>query len=224
MSAIISPFPSFQIVTPPESGGVFVTGAENGNTADFSGIYQTNGTFTASQTQKYLGSWSYKAVTTNNATQQAFARKNLPAANTYYARCYVYIDSTTAGPNSGYETLLNLRSGTQVGSALYLNYNGSGVPYRWCFTVLIPDYYSTTNFSMNAWHCIEILVTIGGGANSIHKCWIDATLVFDYSNGTQTEQLERVLVGPQGDAGDNSTVLIYFDNAKIDTSYIGLYP
>jgi len=33
-----------------------------------------------------------------------------------------------------------------------------------------------------------------------------------------------VLVEPQGDAGDNSTVLIYFDNAKIDTSYIGLYP
>ena len=167
-------------------------------------------TIAPSTDQAAAGSYSYK-VTLGGTSRDARMTENFSTVTEFYRKFRVYIDSISfAAYESGYICTLTtgdygtLLLGLKVGRA-----GGTAVD-RW-YTVGqgLANQDSTTNFSFDAWHTVEVYWKQGSGS-AIHRVTIDGTVIREQTTGTSANSATQSAIGHIG--GDNPTGgTLYFD-------------
>ena len=147
--------------------------------------------------------------------RDAYGTENFTAVTEFYAKFYVYIDALAYNVNdSGYLCTLTtgdngtLLLGLKAGRAKLIG----GVD-RW-YTVGqgLTSADTTTNFSFDAWHKVELYWKQGSGS-AVHRVTIDGTVIREQTTGTSTASATQFNVGHIG--GDNPTGgTIYYDEIE----------
>ena len=214
----------------PESGGLFVIDGEDAGSTpwEFTAVAAEAGnTFALDATNPNHETNAYRA-SFGGTNEQAYGRKVTGSNYTdVYFRGYVFIP-TGASVASAWQqvSLFHLCDDNDVyyQARLCAQGNGDGLLYQWSFRTAGGTINSSngTNFSLNAWHLIEIHWKAGSGTGGA-QVWIDETLVFDDLTGTETGDVNYFLVGSYGTDVPVDEVDIDFDDIKADESYIGPY-
>lgn len=169
--------------------------------------------FAPSTSQHNSGSYSYLASLAGT-NRDARGTENFTAVTEFYAKFYVYIDALAYNAyESGYlctlttgdygTLLLGLKAGRTGGSAVDRWYTvGQG----------LTSADTTTNFSFDAWHKVELYWKQGSGS-AVHRVTIDDTVIREQTTGTSTASAAQFNVGHIG--GDNPTGgTIYYDEIE----------
>jgi hypothetical protein len=210
-----------------ETGGLFVIDAETNDMSQWTSYtHPGSATMAASATAKNNGSYGF--LFSANGSDLAYGGKTFSAVNDIYVRFYVYIPSglnvgTGAGENLmfvDFNAVLSdeVRFGVITGAG--------GTPYQWVSRIAGTQYYSSTNYSADAWHYVEIRYLRGASLNGGAEVWVDGSKDASLSNITATMNVQATAfyLGPQYltsaiGAGDS----MWFDDIKADTAYVGAY-
>ena len=217
-----------------ETGGLAVIDFETNDTSQFTSIVQAgSGTLTVADTYKNTsegggGTYGVEVEIVTGGASRAFGKKGFTTATSLYARCYVRLSSAWAGSNynSGYFMRFNDGTETFAGRGLQVGFDQTtgGVPYRWAWILADgTELSSTTNFSLDAWHRVEIHyvqdASVGGG-----EVWVDGTLIGStLTKNTSAVEVDNLFAGYMLLMDSNAVGYFYMDDIKIDTSAIGAY-
>lgn len=177
---------------------------------EFSSItVETDNTFAPSTDQAHSGSYSYKAYF-GGSNDDCYGRRNYTALDTPYVKFAVYIDSSFAFSDTSNRYLHILTLGTTrigiVGAS-------SATPNRWRIHDGTNLSTSTTNFSIDAWHVIEIEYVSGSGSG-IFRVWIDGTLIHEYTNLTLADSIAYTRIGGYTSYTPVAGSILYFDDIE----------
>jgi hypothetical protein len=180
---------------------------------------------------KQNGSYGYSA-TFDGASRNCYGRKALSDLAEIYVRAYVYIPSTFAMTITYTTvTILDLGDGSTIAINFGFYCHGSTVPARWKWKSEVAgintEATSTTNFSMDAWHRIEIhWVSAADGGMEI---LVDGTSIISDLTGQNTSAiaLDNLFVGNSEDGGGHvpaAGAVFYLDDIKASaTGWVGAY-
>lgn len=210
------------------SGSIFgPVDAETGDLSQFDSTTQEGScTITSQGTTVAHGSYSFLA-TADGTYDECYGVMATGSESEFYCRMYIYLDSSIGGSSFASEWVMVLGDGGvfTYGVRAGFQLNNSGVPYRWRIYSVNGDIdiTSTTNFSLDAWHCIEVhwvqSATVGGA-----QVWVDGTsIVSSFTHDTSSRTVDNCYFGMATGTVLSASSLIYFDDIKADTSYIGLY-
>jgi hypothetical protein len=210
-----------------ESGGLWILDGESAGSTPWEWTAITEGgsaTFALDAGAKNNGSYGYKF--TANASDDAYGRKAITAVDEIYVRFYLFIPTGfnvgSGGGESCFIAMFNAVLGDEVrfgiGSSI-----AAGEPTAWNLWVNYTNNTSTTNFSLNAWHYIEIRylkhASTGGG-----ECWVDGTKIVSDLDQAIAAQATQFYLGCQYQTSDiGAGDYLYFDDIKADTSQVGAY-
>jgi parallel beta-helix repeat protein len=208
-----------------ETGGIFVANAEDGGTADFTGV--TVGgttTFAASSASKNNGAYGYEV--TSDGTNDGIAYKTVSAENDFYCRIYLKM-KTGFAINTDVKTvspLLFKDAGGTVRARLNLRRAGTGfelgaiMPWGGWGSI------AYTPITAGAWHRIEMRFLVHGSTGGI-ALWLDGasvgTSLTTNTTGYATARIDAGLVNVDGIPVAGS--VLYLDDIKADTAAVGSY-
>jgi hypothetical protein len=193
---------------PPPSAAVFTDDFESGNLSKWT----SSGGLVAQGSLVHGGSF---AVRGNTTTGRTYAKKTLPATYTDgYARIYFYLAS-------GYASQVNLlRFRAAADASLgYLYVSTAG-------TLGLRDdagavtKLSGTGVAADAWHALELHVTIAGTASST-EVWLDGTRITDLSLTGQNWGSNPIAAFQIGEVQTGRTYDVTFDDVAFGTGRIG---
>lgn len=176
-------------------------------------------TFAPDVSAKYTGSYGFKIVA-DGTNDEADGYVNFTNQSEIYVRLYVYIPTGfSVQAATGTAIFIYLRdSAGQTACAAGIRGSEDSTPNQWIMKYLTAAQYSTTNFSFDTWHCMEIHYLV---ADSVGGCemWIDGDSVLTDLNQTTSNQAADVYIGlsAQGDICGASDYL-YMDNIKAATT------
>jgi hypothetical protein len=210
------------------AGSIF--GPINAETNDMSQwttyTHPGSATIAASATAKDHGSYGF--LFTSNGTDLAYGGMTFAAVDEVYVRFYVYIPSSlNVGTGAG-ENLMFIDFNAVLSDEVRFGVisGAGGFPYQWVSRIAGTQYYSSTNYSADAWHYIEIRYLKGAALNGGAEVWVDGSKDASLSNisNTMNVQATKLFLGPQYltsaiGAGD----VMYFDDLKANSAYIGAY-
>lgn len=214
-----------------ESGGLFILDGEDAGSApwEFTVIYKdATNVFALDAAAKNNGSYGYSA-TFDGTDDICNGTLTFTERTEIYVRAYVYIHSnfSFSAPAECISLRLGDGSVTLCEVRIRRTTAGAGNPEAW--RIIGQDLTTTgtgTNFSIGAWHYIEIHWLAGTGADGGAQVWIDGDSVFsEFDNNLTAYAVDRIQVGNTA-SGANPVAdsVLYFDDIKGDTSYIGAYP
>lgn len=205
---------TFTVTTIP-SGGIDTLAsayAETGDVLEFT-LYDTTGggilsaeTFAAKN-----GTYGYQSIFDSSiGVVYSFGRLNFDAVGAAFTSYWYYIDpDLTMKINESWD-VLNMGS-----TRLFLESDGSGIPYRWVMKYDGGGYsFNTTDFSLGAWMFLEIYSKKGGGSNSEHKVWVDGVNILDKTDGSATTDMSESLFGVSSFPEDVSGY-VWFDDCVV---------
>ena len=187
-------------------------------------VSETDGTVTTSSTQAHSGTYSLKCdVTTDDGLAMLDLGDTVEVMDTVYIRFWIYV------PQAVFDDIDN-ENDNGVGFLDGYDEDWAGLInlsiYYWDAFFLNVDYndwgssLSTSVFSADAWHCIEIYLLRDAVAGAI-SLYVDGTLA-DSDTGVDTgdKDLTRLYLG--GSYSANCKGTIYVDDLVIDSAnYIG---
>lgn len=217
-----------------ESTGIFLIDGESAGSTpwEFDSISESgSNTFALSSAAANNGSYGYK-LTWDGTNEGCYATKDqaFSTPNDFYLRFYIYIPSGQTIDSSGYLGLMNLVDFTTYAVYSYIKADGTGTPERWRFVLQgITSYESNTNFTMDAWHYVEVHYVQSSTVGGI-QVWVDGdSIIDDLTNDTSGAGWEIDSVQFGDNAGrsigtfDTNGDYIYLDDIKADSSAIGAY-
>jgi hypothetical protein len=190
---------------------LFSDGFESGNHNLWTTGVTTGGssTITLDNTTVRNGKYSTK-ITNNNGA--AHVRSAISGGGTTVARAYVYVDDQTSG-DAGLMTLIggsnNFALFRQASNGRLAYYNGP---------TSTPDEGSTV-LTTDAWHKIELVLTIGSPASGAATVYLDDVAVLTLTGidtGTTNPDTIRI-----GDTATNVGHVIYYDDVSVDVTRPG---
>lgn len=200
--------------------------AETGDLSQFTSSAEAGtNTFRNDAGAKDHGSYGFKlSFAGTNAT--AYAYKTFAAADTEWHRFYLYVPSSfdiNATYNDSW--LFGLKDGgSHVGQFGVRAIYGSTKPVQWGFRYAYTNQNSNTNFSVDAWHLIEIKyvrsATVGGMA-----LYVDSSLVMsDLDQDTSAIYPDESYLGHvQNVTTPTNGSYIYYDDLIGTTTQRGPY-
>jgi len=209
-----------------ETGGLFILDGEDAGSTPWEWTSINNSgsaTFALDGAAKNNGSYGY--TFTPDSTNTAYGRKTFTAIDEIYVRFYIFIPTGfNVGTGAGEYVdvaMFNAVLSDEIRFGIYTT--SGGVPNSWRFWVNYTPQYSTTNFSLNSWHRIEIryykYASTGGG-----ELWIDGTSVLSDYDQTISAQASSFYLGCElATSAPGAGDVLYFDDIKADTSPVGAY-
>jgi hypothetical protein len=167
---------------------------------EFSSVSVESGnTFAPSSTQAHGGSQSYEAAF-GGSNDGAFAwREFTSASNEVYISFWIYISSDFSfqyGDSYGYICIIMESAHGANPITIQLYSTTAGAPDRWRVTgVDLTQTDSATNFSLGAWHNIEMYYLAGASENGIARVWVDDDLIFEDTAVTSDYLPDYVRIG-----------------------------
>ncbi len=183
-------------------------------------IVEADNTFAPSSAQAHSGSQSYE-VAFGGSNDGAFAWREFSAAsNEVYISFWIYISSDFTfqyGDSYGFIAMLMESNTGQNPLVLQLYSTTNGAPDRWRVTgVDVTQTDSATNFSLGAWHHIEIRWLAGAAENGIGCVWVDDDLIFEDTALTADYSVDYVRIGYSGGAVAAGSEIYYDDISGAD--------
>lgn len=215
-----------------EATGTWLANAETGSVDAFTGtLIESGNTFAAATDVVINGVWSYKS-TFGGTTEDAGAYRDMGGLTEIYVRCYFKIISLELADNNDMN-LISIRDTNVNGNLLaQVHLYGTGTADQYgCRATFrnntsIYDRYDQLNgniFQSGTEFLIEMHWKQGASANGVEEFWIDG--VEKYSNSAQTNNnfsVGTIIVGGRHENIPSSGI-VYYDDIKADTSYIGAY-
>lgn len=167
-------------------------------------------------------------LTFDDAAIDSYGDKDLSSPKTtLYKRLYFKMSSDLSQPGFQSPRLVKIYDG---GSAIVhfgtnRGASGDGPPTRWFVSGTgIASGTPNTNFTLNAWHYIDIEWIAGTGSDGQVRIWVDGDLAYsDLALDLSAYEVDRVRVGIDAGAPNNSGNW-YIDDIKADdTGPIGAY-
>jgi hypothetical protein len=173
-----------------------------------------------------LAHGSYGFAYTPNATDLAYAGKTFTPADTGYFRFYVFFPSTLLVGTGAGENLVFAQFNAILSDDVRFGVitQSGGAPYEWFSRLGGTQFYSTTNFSLNAWHYVEIYYIKGSGTGGAN-IYIDGSLDASLSSSAQTvpNQASGIYIGPSYMTATPNGVVYFDDVIGNSTGPIGAY-
>lgn len=197
---------SLQVLRAPAGQPLFADGFESGNL----NLWQSRLGITVQQSVVHAGAWAAKDV--NKAT--AVARLSSPQSDVY-ARAW--FDVAQQGANAVDLFLLSDDSGKKILRGRIAK--DGRLELSNLTTVSVSTRTSTVKPAANTWHSLELHLTVNG-SQGYAEAWLDGSAVPGVSGTWNfgTNSAAQLLIG---DTGSGRTLTTYFDDVKVDTSYIG---
>lgn len=194
---------------PPPDSLVFSDDFETGNLSRWT----SSGGLVPESSLVHAGSFAVRGDTTTGRT---YAKKTLPATYTDgYARIYFYLAS-------GYASQVNLLRFRAAADAslgyLYVTTTGKLALRNDAGAV---TKLSTASVATDAWHALELHVTIAGTAGS-SEVWLDGTKLSDLSLTGQNWGSNPIAAFQIGEVQTGRTYDVTFDDVAFGTGRIGL--
>lgn len=210
-----------------ESGGLFIIDAETNDLSQFNEDIVQEGSCTIAASVSAKNNGSYGLLLTGDGTNDRFSGTyDLGAGGVQaeiYARCYIYIPSTLRTTGAWYNVFVMwLANGGHI-CRMGFQANASAVPLRWSVYLGATAITSTTNFSMDAWHRLELHYVKEADTGGI-EAWVDGTSIGTDLDQTTTQDVRYCEFG----CTSNSNPLtdehyFHLDDIKVDTSPVGAY-
>jgi hypothetical protein len=187
----------------------------------------TSNTFELSTSAVHLGTNGYRA-TYAGTIDAAYGYLDIASATEIYYREYVRISAGfSLGANYQSIPILYLRS--TVTNVVYVEIYDSDadkIADRWfVHGTGIANVNTATNFSLNAWHLVEVHWLAGTGANGGAEVKIDGTSIYsDLDHDLTAYAITRIAVGDNGINGCSPVaggVIDYDDVKALDTGWVG---
>jgi hypothetical protein len=199
--------------------------AETGDTSQFSSFVTADGvTFAASSGSKAHGDYGF-IFTGDGSHSGEYGVIGFTDKTEIYVRFYVYMPADQIATAAWANIIpFYLNDGATNLVAFALRCNASAVPYNWRITGdQITAANSATNFSLDAWHYVEIHWKAGTGANGGAVVKVEGDTVFDdQDNNCSTRAADVVRFGnPSGTMVDGD--YYYLDDLIGSTTAIGEY-
>jgi len=200
--------------------------AETGDLSQFTGTTK-DGTITAFDAHADAlchGSYGFRIIF-DGAGNDAFGSKTIDESTELYCRAYVKFGAAFTGSFGSTAYLIRFTDGGTVkaGFIVTRRTGGAGNCDNWgVFATGAVTAYSTTNFSLNAWHYIELYWKSGEAGGHV-TAWVDGDQIFDDADTTDAA-IDSVSVGfVQGGFAPAATETLYFDDILCSTGAIGAY-
>ena len=164
----------------PESGGLFIIDGEDAGSTpwEFDSLSEEGGnTIALDAAAKNNGDNGYK-ITFDGSGDFAYGIKGHVAQTELYVRLYIYIPSSLQFNSSfDVQSVLEMRDSVSV-CKMGFRSGATQDPAQWSMSWRFTDTFSSTNFSMDTWHYIELRflkdnVGTSGGA----QMWVDGDLI-----------------------------------------------
>jgi hypothetical protein len=181
---------------------------------------ESGNSFEPSTDVAHGGSYSYKCgFGASNDGAYAFKEFNSGSSSVYIS-FYIYLASGLNWPygdNNGYIAYLfeSAHGTVAIGLRVY-DSNSDGVPDQW--RVMGQDLSQTdssTNFSLGAWHHIEMWYEAGSG-DGVVRVWVDDDLIFEDTSVTNTYTYEYLRIGISGGIFGSGDAVYYDDISGAD--------
>jgi len=212
-----------------ESGGDFILdaetyGAETSTPHEFTSI-TTGGSnkYARSTSAANFGLACYKAQFYGSSAI-AYGRKDFTAVTDRYYRAYFYLPSGFSGTANRTTNIVSLYDGSDILVGFGIQSDGTGAAYRWSVQ-LYGSAPSSTNFSLGAWHRVDIHWKAGSGADGGAQVWVDGDSIlslFTLDHSSYAADNLRCGIVSTAFIPDNGEYA-YFDDIKGASSYIGAY-
>ncbi|PZR62030.1 MAG: hypothetical protein DLM71_07380 [Chloroflexi bacterium] len=174
----------------------------------------TSGKWTVQGARVHAGSFAAQAITTTGA---AYAKRNLSVAvATGYFRSYIYL----ASGSSAEVKLMRLRTAADVSLLTLSVLNGKLRLCRDYPTPCATVADSATAFTSDAWHSLEIRLSVSGAGSSA-DVWLDGSLVAfnpPLTGDWGTTPIGKLQIGEVATGGSWN---VTYDDVVFDTSRIG---
>lgn len=130
----------------------------------------------------------------SNPSTAAYSWTNTDKAE-YWVRFYLYLPNVNLDTSWTYATLFRLFDGaTEIGNFGVLT-NGTPIPYQWWAGPGSVQNVTTTNFSLGAWHLIEIRYVTSATVGGV-ELYVDGTSVIsDLDQDTSGNYFDNFTVG-----------------------------
>jgi hypothetical protein len=198
----------------PIAATLFHDNFESGNFSNWT----SNSGLIAQQAHVFRGSWAAEGTATGAATPGPSAFKDLAQGQTslYYETWFDILSQ--ASTNS--VNLLRFRSTAAANALVTLFVTGTGkLGLRNEFVSPGVPTTSTTSVTLNAWHTVQVHVTVSGTTSST-QVWLDGTPVTDLSLTNQNLGTDPIGRLELGDPSTLRTFDVAFDNVVADPSLI----
>ncbi len=219
-----------------DDGLFLIDGEDAGSTPwEFdSVIVGGSNTFALDVAAKNNGTYGYKASFVGSPPDRnSRGIKTLSDPSTIYVRAYVFLSAGFA-MGAAYENLQLLALVDGMTDIIVLGvyeHDGGELARWWKISEVggVGEENDTTNFSLNAWHYLEIKFVAGTGSDGIVECRVDGTVLFGGADtGLSSSALapDTLQVGAQADRGQEPVngSFIYFDDIKAATDdWVGAY-
>jgi hypothetical protein len=212
-----------------ESGGDFIIdgevyGSETTTPHEFTSI-TTGGInkFAQSTAAHNHGLGCYRALF-YGASAIAYGQKDFIAVTDRYYRVYFYLPAGFSGTANQASNIVRLYDGNSVIVGFGVQTDGGGAAWRWAIS-LYGTAFSTKNFSLGAWHRVDIHWKAGTGANGGAQLWVDGDSIYSlFTLNHSSYAADNLRCGLVSTAfvPDNGEYM-YFDDIKADSSFIGPY-
>ena len=213
--------------TPIETGGLFVI---NGEDVDDTSPWEWDSIelgigpnlFALDAAARRAGTYGYKAEGQGGAN--AYGKKIFSAQTEMYVRGYFYVAAGFSGTASQQAFIFRLYDGLDDLISFGIETDGSSNAHRWTYN-LGGAGFSSTNFSLGAWHRVDIHWRAGSGADGGGQIWVDGDNIRDNLNLNHSAYAVDILyAGIYAPAFiPDVGAYIYIDDIKVDTSFIGVY-
>ena len=185
---------------------LFEDGFESGDTNEWSGVSGLPAVQTA---VKHDGFYAMEAAASGRTCYLSVSE------STVHVRGYFYVDSA-----DGTVQVMRLRAGSSTIASVIRTASGAlQLAYRSGSSVLYDT--SVTTLSLDAWHCIELRVVVGGLGE--YTVWVDGVEIGDVAHSGVDNAgygvISRVDVGCV--YSSSSTVDVYVDSVVASNDYIG---
>ena len=191
---------------------------------EWGGLTENNdNTFALAAAAAQHGNYGYRALSagvSGNATCEGYRGFN--AVDEAYFRWYMYISPGAIAASLNRIVYLSACNNDRWRFGVVSGAVAPGEFNQWIYNDEALAY-SATNFSMGAWHRIEIRALRGADSDGGTQVWIDGDLVFDQLERTWDYAMSALYLGGHTRFAYGVGDYVDYDDIKVSTSPIGAY-
>lgn len=210
-------------------GVVFIGDAETQNFLSWDSRVQTNGDFTIDSTNPAHRDYAYKAEYDGSGSELYIEKLGITTGPDAYLRFYIYLDKFFQ-LSSGGDTLEIAKFGPSADPVtLEVVFNdplsGGDGKYKLQASHSLAGTDVTASSTINYLEYQYIDVRYYNNAVGGFQVWVDGSMVIDQTgvNVTASGNADYLIIGSTAGQAPESNSGIYFDDIRVDTSFIGEY-
>jgi len=212
-----------------ESTGLLLLNAEDNDLSGLTITEEGSNDLTITSGASAHGSLGYNfAFSGLTGENLLYSLKQFSTGSDIYARCYFYIPSAFSSNTNNIGTIYLKYGSFSSNNVAYVRlYNNAGTitVQRFYYYINTGITYTslTSAVSRDAWHYIEIRYKSGAG-DGVAECWLDGNKIASNTGLTNnTYEAGYVSFGNYEAGVPTADAPMYFDDIKVDSSYIGAY-